>query len=98
MNGYNNYLIWSNNTVNLTEEGLKLSSQSASGITSLNADVENNNMQGNSRILIESQQDTNGVGTYSHNAFYQPFNPSYNTFELSMPEYTASISPTHTAQ
>ena len=34
--------------------------------------------------------------TYSHNAFYQPFNPSYNTFELSVPEYTASISPTHT--
>jgi hypothetical protein len=95
VNGYNNYLTWSNNTVNLTEEGLKLSQQSASGVTSLNADVENNNMQGNSRIMIESQQDTNGVGTYSHNAFYQPFNPSYNTFELSVPEYTASISPTH---
>ena len=46
-------------------------------------------MQGNSRIMIESQQDTNGVGIYSHNAFYQPFNPSYNTFELSVPEYTA---------
>jgi hypothetical protein len=96
VNGYNNYLIWSNNTVNLTEEGLKLSQQSASGVTSLNAAIENNNMQGNSRIMIESQQDTNGVGTYSHNAFYQPFNPSYNTFELSVPEYTASISPTHT--
>jgi len=97
VNGYNNYLVWSNNTVNLTEEGLKLSSQSSSGVTSLNADVENNNMQGNSRIMIESQQDTNGVGIYSHNAFYQPFNPSYSTFELSLPEYTASISPTHTA-
>jgi hypothetical protein len=97
VNGYNNHLIWSNNTVNLTEEGLKLSQQSSSGVTSFNADVENNNMQGNSRILIESQQDTNGVGIYSHNAFYQPFNPSYNTFELSLPEYTASISPTHTA-
>ncbi len=95
VNGYNNYLTWSNNTVNLTEEGLKLSEQSAFGVTSLNADVENNNMQGNSRILIESQQDTNGTGVYSHNAFYQPFNPSYNTFELSVPEYTPSISPTH---
>jgi hypothetical protein len=95
VNGYNNYLTWSNNTVNLTEEGLKLSEQSAFGITSLNADVENNNMQGNSRIMIESQQDTNGAGIYSHNAFYQPFNPSYNTFELSVPEYTPSISPTH---
>jgi hypothetical protein len=95
VNGYNNYLTWSNNTVNLTEEGLKLSEQSAYGISSLNADVENNNMQGNSRIMIESQQDTNGTGTYSHNAFYQPFNPSYNTFELSVPEYTPSVSPTH---
>ncbi len=45
--------------------------------------------------MIESQQDTNGAGIYSHNAFYQPFNPSYNTFELSLPEYTSSISPTH---
>ncbi|MGB8537164.1 MAG: FN3 associated domain-containing protein, partial [Acidobacteriaceae bacterium] len=95
VNGYNNYLTWSNNTVNLIEEGLKLSEQSALGISSLNADVENNNMQGNSRILIESQMDTNGAGIYSHNAFYQPFNPSYNTFELSVPEYTPSISPTH---
>ena len=42
-------------------------------------------MQGNSRIMIESQQDTNGVGVYSHNAFYQPFNPSYNTLDLSLP-------------
>ncbi len=97
VNGYNNYLAWSNNTVNLTEEGLKLSVQSTLGISSLNADVENNNMQGNSRILIETQQDTNGVGTYNHNAFYQPYNPSFNTFELSAPEYTPSISPTHTA-
>jgi hypothetical protein len=95
VNGYNNYLTWSNNAVNLTEEGLKLSEQSAFGITSLNADVENNNMQGNSRILIESQQDTNGAGIYSHNAFYQPYNPSYNTFELSLPEYIPSTSPTH---
>jgi hypothetical protein len=95
VNGYNNYLTWTNNTVNLTEEGLKLSEQSSFGVSSLNADVENNNMQGNSRIMIESQQDTNGAGVYSHNAFYQPFNPSYNTFELSVPEYTPSISPTH---
>jgi Fn3 associated len=95
VNGYNNYLTWSNNTINLTEEGLKLSEQSAFGISSLNADVENNNMQGNSRIMIESQQDTNGAGIYSHNSFYQPFNPSYNTFELSVPEFTPSVSPTH---
>ena len=95
MNGYNNYLVWSNNTVNLTEEGLKLSSQSSSGVTSLNADVENNNMQGNSRIMIESQQDTNGVGIYSHNAFYQPFNPSYNTFELSLPIHRVHFSDTY---
>jgi hypothetical protein len=98
VNGFNNYLTWSNNTVDLTEQGLKLADQSAFGITSTNADVENNNMQGNSRIMIESQQDTNGVGTYSHNAFYQPYNPSYNTFGLSVPEYTSSISPTHTVQ
>jgi hypothetical protein len=97
VNGYNDGLTWSNNTINLTEEGLKLSQQSGPGIMSLNADVENNNMQGNSRILIETQQETNGVATYSHNAFYQPFNPGFNTFELSMPQYTSSISPTHTA-
>ena len=96
INGYNNYLVWSNNTINLTEEGLKLSEQSSLGVSSLNADVENNNMQGNSRILIETQEDTNGVGTYSHNAYYQPYNPSYNTFELSAPEFTPSVSPTHT--
>jgi hypothetical protein len=96
VNGYNNYLVWSNNTINLTEEGLKLSEQSSLGISSLNADVENNNMRGNSRILIETQEDTNGVGNYSHNAYYQPYNPSYNTFELSAPEFTPSISPTHT--
>ncbi len=97
VNGYNNGLTWSNNTINLTEEGLKLSQQSGPGIMSLNADVENNNMQGNSRILIETQQETNGVATYSHNAFYQAFNPGFNTFELSMPQYTSSVSPTHTA-
>ena len=97
VNGYNDGLTWSNNTINLTEEGLKLSQQSGAGIMSLNADVENNNMQGNSRILIESQQETNGVATYTHNAFYQPFNPGFNTFELSMPQYTSSLSPTHTA-
>jgi hypothetical protein len=95
VNGYNNHLVWSNNTINLTEEGLKLSEQSSLGISSFNADVENNNMQGNSRILIETQQDTNGVGNYSHNAYYLPYNPSYNTFELSAPEFTPSVSPTH---
>jgi hypothetical protein len=96
VDGFNNYLTWSNNTVNLTEEGLKLSVAHVAAQGSLNADVENNNMQGNSRILIESQQDTNGVGVYSHNAFYQPFNPGFNTYELSIPEWTASVSPTHT--
>jgi Chitobiase/beta-hexosaminidase C-terminal domain/Bacterial Ig-like domain (group 2) len=96
VNGYNNYLVWSNNTINLIEEGLKLSEQSSLGVSSLNAVVENNNMQGNSRILIETQEDTNGIGSYSHNAFYKPYNPSYNTFELSAPEFTPSVSPTHT--
>ena len=36
------------------------------------------------------------MGTYSHNAFYQPYNPSFNTFELSIPEWSTSVSPTHT--
>src|ERR1700733_2472446 len=98
VNGFNNYLTWSNNTVDLTEEGLKLSEEADLGKSNLNADLENNNMQGNSRIMIETQQDTNGVGTYSHNAFYQPYNPSYNTFGLSVPEYIPSVSPTHTIQ
>ncbi len=96
VDGFNNYLTWSNNTVNLTEEGLKLSQQQVESQGSLNIDVENNNMQGNSRILIEAQQETNGVNTYSHNAFYQPFNPGFNTFELSIPEWTGSAAPTHT--
>jgi hypothetical protein len=95
---FNNHLVWSNNTVNLVEEGLKLVEESSAlQQTSLNADVENNNLQGNSRIMIESQQDTNGVGVYSHNAFYQPNNPNNGTFELSIPEWTPSISPTHIA-
>jgi Chitobiase/beta-hexosaminidase C-terminal domain/Bacterial Ig-like domain (group 2) len=93
---YNNHLVWTNNTVNLIEEGLKLVEQASTQQTSLNADIENNNMQGNSRIMIESQQDTNGVGTYDHNAFYKPNNPNNGTFELSIPEWTASVAPTHT--
>jgi hypothetical protein len=98
VSAYNNYLVWNNNTVNTIEEGLKLLEQGGGPQeTSLNADVENNNMQGNSRIMIETQQDTNGVGIYSHNAFYQPNNPNNGTFELSMPEFTPSLSPTHTA-
>jgi hypothetical protein len=98
VNAYNNHLVWNDNTVNTIEEGLKLAEQNG-GLqqTSLNADVENNNMSGNSRIMIETQQDTNGVATYSHNAFYQPNNPNNYTFELSMPEFTPSTSPTHTA-
>jgi hypothetical protein len=94
---YNNHLVWNNNTVNKIEEGLKFYGQSVSQQTSLNSDVENNNLQGNSRIMIESQQETNGVSVFSHNAFYQPDNPNNGTFELSIPEYTASVSPTHTA-
>lgn len=95
---YNNHLVWSNNTVNLIEEGLKMLEMSTGPApVSLNADVENNNLQGNERIMIESQIDTNGVGTYSHNAFYNPANPNNETFELSLPETSVSISPTHTA-
>jgi hypothetical protein len=97
VSAYNNHLVWSNNTVNSIEEGLKLLEQGAQQQTSMNADVENNNMQGNSRIMIETQQDTNGVGTYNHNAFYRPNNPNNYTFELSMPEFTASVAPTHSA-
>ena len=97
VSAYNNHLVWNNNTVNGIEEGLKLIEQGVQQQTSMNADVENNNMQGNSRIMIETQQDTNGVGVYSHNAFYEPNNPNNYTFELSMPEFTASASPTHIA-
>ncbi len=97
VSAYNNHLVWNNNTVNLIEEGLKFLEQSNLQQTSLNADVENNNLRGNSRIMIETQQDTNGVGAYNHNAFYQPNNPNNGTFELSMPEFTPSISPTHSS-
>ena len=97
VSSYNNHLVWNNNTVDSIEEGLKLLEQNVLQQTSINADVENNNMQGNSRIMIETQQDTNGVATYSHNAFYQPNNPNNYTFELSMPEFTPSTSPTHVA-
>lgn len=82
---YNNYLVIKNNVVNQTEEGFKFYEQSYEYPVQFNADVENNNMQGNSRILIEDQQPTNANVIFSHNAFYQPTNPSYNTFELSMP-------------
>jgi Chitobiase/beta-hexosaminidase C-terminal domain/Bacterial Ig-like domain (group 2) len=97
VSAYNNHLVWNNNTVNLIEEALKFEEQSSLQQTSINADVENNNMQGNSRIMIETQQDTNGVGEYNHNAFYKPNNPNNGTFELSMPEFTPSTSPTHSA-
>ena len=98
VSAYNNHLVWNNNIINLIEQGLKFLQQGG-GVqqTSLNADIENNNMQGNSRIMIETQQDTNGVGEYNHNAFYRPNNPNNGTFELSMPEFTPSISPTHSA-
>ncbi len=97
VSAYNNHLVWNNNTVNLVEEGLKFIEQAITQQTSINADVENNNMQGNSRMMIESQQDTNGVSAFNHNAFYQPNNPNNGTFELSIPEFTASVSPTHSA-
>lgn len=98
VSAYNDHLVWSNNTVNLIEEGLKML-QMSSGFdpVSRNADVENNNLQGNERIMIECQIDTNGVGNYSHNAFYNPANPNNNTFELSIPESAVSVSPTHIA-
>src|SRR6202021_3703819 len=51
VNGFNKSLTWSNNTVNLTEQGLKLADQSAFGITSPNAVVENNNRQATPRTL-----------------------------------------------
>jgi Chitobiase/beta-hexosaminidase C-terminal domain/Bacterial Ig-like domain (group 2)/Beta xylosidase C-terminal Concanavalin A-like domain len=82
---YNNYVVIKNNVVNQTEEGFKFYEQPYEYPVQFNVDVENNNMQGNSRILIEDQQPTNANAIFSHNAFYQPTNPSYNTFELSMP-------------
>jgi hypothetical protein len=82
---YSNYLTISNNVVNQTEEGFKFYEQSYDYAVDFNTVVENNNMQGNSRIAIENQQPTNANVVMSHNAFYQPTNPSYNTFELSLP-------------
>ena len=82
---YNNYLTIQNNVVNQTEEGFKFYEQPYEYAVQFNLDVENNNMQGNSRILIEDQQPTNANAVFSHNAFYQPTDPSYNTFELSLP-------------
>jgi hypothetical protein len=82
---YTNYLTINNNVVNQTEEGFKFYEQSYNYAVEFNTDVENNNMQGNSRIAIEDQQPTNANAVFSHNAFYQPTNPSYNTFELSLP-------------
>lgn len=82
---YNNNVIIKNNVVKQTEEGFKFYEQPYEYAVQFNADVENNNMQGNSRILIEDQQPTNANAIFSHNAFYQPTNPSFNTFELSMP-------------
>ncbi len=96
VNAYNNFLTWTNNTVNLTEEGLKGAANPVHFAIMNNQDVENNNFQGNSRILIEEQQNTNGSNIFSHNAFYQPYDPSFNTFELSLP-VPQSISPTITA-
>jgi hypothetical protein len=82
---YSNHLTISNNVVNQTEEGFKFYEQSYEFAVDFNTVIENNNMQGNSRIAIENQQPTNANVVVSHNAFYQPTNPSYNTFELSLP-------------
>ena len=87
LDGYNSNVTWSNNTVNGTEEGVKFAYKNGSKTYSYNFDLENNNFQGNSRILIESQHNTNGSAVFSHNSFYQPYNPSFNTFELSLPLY-----------
>jgi Fn3 associated/Bacterial Ig-like domain (group 2) len=82
---YNNHVVLQNNFINQTEQGFKFYEQPYEYPVQFNVDVENNNMQGNSRILIEDQQPTNANAVFSHNAFYQPTNPSFNTFELSMP-------------
>ena len=96
VNAYNNHLTWMNNTVDLTEEGLKGAANPTSFAIMNNIDVENNNLQGNSRILIEIQHNSNGNAIFSHNAFYQPNDPSFNTFELSLP-IPSSASPTMVA-
>lgn len=82
---YNNYVVINNNVVDQTEEGFKFYEQPYLYPVEFNTDMENNNMQGNSRISIEDQQPTNANVVVSHNAFYQPTNPSFNTFALSMP-------------
>jgi Fn3 associated/Bacterial Ig-like domain (group 2) len=82
---YNNYLTIQNNVVNQTEEGFKFYEQAYQYAIQFNVDVEKNNMQGNSRMLIEDQQPTNANAVFSHNAFYRPTNPSFNTFEISVP-------------
>jgi hypothetical protein len=82
---YNRNLTIQNNVINQSEEGFKFYEQPYEYAVQFNLDVENNNLQGNSRIMIEDQQPTNGNAVFSHNAFYQPTNPSYNTFELSLP-------------
>jgi Chitobiase/beta-hexosaminidase C-terminal domain len=89
--GYNNQLKLTNNIVNLIEEGFKWQ-EVYYKITNVsnNLDVENNNMSGNSRILIENQQNSNGNAVFSHNAHYQPYNPGFNTFEDSIPMNQAS--------
>jgi len=92
VDSYNNHLTWSNNTVNGTEEGLKFAERCCGDTVASNIDFENNNLQGNSRILIELQQSTSGEAVFSHNAFYQPFNPSYNAFEISIPLYQCNTS------
>jgi Fn3 associated/Bacterial Ig-like domain (group 2) len=83
--GYSNHLTINNNIINQIEEGFKFYEQSYQYAIEFNTDVENNNIQGNSRIAIEDQQPNNANVVFSHNAFYQPTNPSYNTFELSLP-------------
>jgi hypothetical protein len=95
VSAYNNHFTWSNNTVNGVEEGLKGAENPVNFATMNNIDVENNNMQGFSRIAIEIQHNSNGNAIFNHNAWYQPTNPSYNTFGLSLP-IPSSASPTAT--
>ena len=97
--GYNNYFLFSNNTIAGTEQGLKWVERTATGSPiANNATVTNNNISGFSRIGFEAQQITNGNVTVSHNAVYQPTEPSNLTFSLSLPAATGCTSPCWTIQ
>ena len=84
--GYSNHEKFTNNIVDLIEEGFKWQEvyYQITNVTN-NLDVENNRMLGQSRILTENQQATNGTAIFSHNAHYAPYNPGLYTFEDSLP-------------